>query len=121
MGAALICITPSRRGAVARSADAVDEFCRAVPLRSRKSAAIVGSTFLRQQPARAGAGDLAAALRNALRVSAHATADGATMRDRLRLLIRDEFGRGDVVYVDGWMLSRSEARLYALLAAAGRH
>lgn len=30
--------------------------------------------------------------------------------------IRNEFSRGDVVQVDGWILSRSETRLYALMA-----
>jgi hypothetical protein len=38
---------------------------------------------------------------------------------RLQTLVRDDYTRDNVVPVSGWVLSRTEARLYALSAAAG--
>lgn len=38
----------------------------------------------------------------------------ADLRRALHVALRSEFRAGDVVRVDGWVLSRSEARFYAL-------
>ena len=51
-----------------------------------------------------------------LRQSLGISESGAINTDQLRTQILGEFQNGDIVIVDGWHLSRSEARLYALLA-----
>jgi len=43
-----------------------------------------------------------------------------TLRDAIRDRSRRDFGAGDIVVVDGWVLSRTEVRLYALAALFGR-
>jgi hypothetical protein len=49
-----------------------------------------------------------------------ATLDRATLRRRVDRRIRADFAAGRVVSVDGWVLSRTEARLYALVNRAQR-
>ena len=51
-----------------------------------------------------------------LRRSVGVLQSGEIDSGRLRMQVLEEFRRGDVVVVEGWHLSRSEARLYALLA-----
>ena len=68
----------------------------------------LGQVYLAQEPPEAEAGRL----RQWLGVSRSGQLDPA----RLRFQIADEFRTGDLVIVEGWHLSRSEARLYALLA-----
>jgi len=48
-----------------------------------------------------------------------ATLDPAVLRRRVDHRVRADFGAGRTVSVDGWVLSRTETRLYALIAAAG--
>ena len=48
-----------------------------------------------------------------------AALDRAALRRRLDRRIRADFGAGRVISVDGWVLARTETRLYTLLAAAG--
>jgi hypothetical protein len=43
-----------------------------------------------------------------------------TLHHAIRVQSRRDFARGDIVTVDGWMLSRTEVRLYALAALFGR-
>ena len=52
-------------------------------------------------------------------VSNLAALDRAALRRRVDRRIRADFAAGRVVTADGWVLSRTEARLYALIAAAG--
>ena len=42
--------------------------------------------------------------------------DRETLQEHLELNRRVDFAVGDIVKVNGWLLSRSEARLYALAA-----
>jgi hypothetical protein len=48
---------------------------------------------------------------------------GAIRRDLLAAVGRaeEEFQRGEIVSCDGWVLSKSEARLCAMIAIADRH
>jgi hypothetical protein len=48
----------------------------------------------------------------------HLTA--GTLHDAIRVQSRRDFAHGTIVTVDGWMLSRTEVRLYALAALFGR-
>ncbi len=43
-------------------------------------------------------------------------ANGETFRIKVLRRIRDDFANGDVMRVDGWILSSTEARLYALVS-----
>lgn len=49
-----------------------------------------------------------------LRGEGHDRSSTADLRQSLHGVLRSEFRAGDVVRVDGWVLSRSEARFYAL-------
>ncbi len=44
----------------------------------------------------------------------------AALRDWLRAQSRHDFAHGQIVYVDGWMLSRTETRVYALSTLLAR-
>lgn len=44
------------------------------------------------------------------------SADPKLLAEQLAAQIKDEYRRGEAIQVDGWILSRSEARLYALIA-----
>ena len=44
-------------------------------------------------------------------------ASGGSLKDHLGNRVRDDFASGRVVSVEGWVLSETEARLYAALAA----
>ena len=68
----------------------------------------LGQAYLTQEPTEAEADQL----RLWLGVSRSGQLDPA----RLRVQIAEEFRTGELVIVEGWHLSRSEARLYALLA-----
>jgi hypothetical protein len=48
-----------------------------------------------------------------------ASATPASLKRGLRQAMASEFESEDVVFVDGWLLARSEARLYALHALVG--
>ncbi len=61
-------------------------------------------------------GDLAADLGTT--VADLAALDRRALRRRLGHAIRADFSAGRVVAVEGWVLSRTETRLYALIAAA---
>ena len=68
----------------------------------------LGKAYLLQEP-----GDIEPAQ---LRRSVGVLQSGEIDSGRLQMQIREEFRHGDLVVVEGWHLSRSEARLYALLA-----
>ncbi len=42
--------------------------------------------------------------------------DSQLLAEHLNKQVRDEYRRGEAIQVDGWILSRTEARLYALSA-----
>lgn len=69
----------------------------------------------------AGAHDLSSKLDQTLRahrLAPRGEAGADDLRAAFSALRRAEFASGEVVRVDGWILSRSEARYYALLALA---
>jgi hypothetical protein len=76
-------------------------------LRQRSSAAAVGARYLREHPA-----ERAAALRAPGPRGARAL-DATARRRALRRESARDFAEGRVVRVDGWILSRTEARLCA--------
>lgn len=60
--------------------------------------------------------DLADALDVAIRRKGTDPRGGQPLQEALADVRKKEFAAGDVVRVDGWVLSRSEARAYALVA-----
>jgi hypothetical protein len=48
------------------------------------------------------------------------TNDSAAELELLDDAVRADYVQGDVVLVDGWLLSRTEARLYALVTLVSR-
>ena len=84
-------------------------------LRHRSSAAAIGERYLRDHPA-----ERAAALRLSGPPAAGAS-DRSDWRRSLQHEVRRDFAEGRVVRVDGWILSRTEARLCAAVRlGAGR-
>jgi hypothetical protein len=83
-----------------------------------ESAAAVGRAYLSGHPADADEIRLAADLADALRSRGcdPLTAPPARLRAAIADQIRADFASGQVVSVEGWVLSRSEARLCALAA-----
>ena len=78
-------------------------------------ALLVGQRYLQLQSAEANLDVLAALLLERLQ--------SAALRDLqhdFSLAVQEDFGRGDVVHLDGWMLSRTEVRLCALAYLAER-
>jgi len=78
----------------------------------RDAAARIGEAYLRDWPAERDLGVLLASLDSAL---PGRSAAGTPFGD-LERVVREEYRRGDVVRVRGWLLSRSEARLYAVIS-----
>jgi hypothetical protein len=68
------------------------------------AARAIGKAFLRDYPGEADAAHLAARL---------------PRRHRLHMAISADFAAGKTVMVEGWVLSRTEARLCALVALTG--
>jgi hypothetical protein len=85
-----------------------------------ESAARFGSAYLALRPSERDAAGLAAAIRHTISVSgAAAGTDGPAERFSLvDAVVRAEYAHGEVEIVDGWLLSRTEARLYALVTLA---
>lgn len=74
-----------------------------------------GRAYLADFPAEADREALLKSLEAALLAEGPAVpVDAEAVFMRLDRRVRAEYIRGDIVLVDGWLLSRSEARLYAL-------
>lgn len=84
-------------------------------LPNRAAAATLGRAYLAASPAEADPGRLLSLLEATLGSDA---SDEAALLARIDRQLRSEYIRGDLVDVDGWLLSRTEARLYALAALA---
>lgn len=89
-------------------------------LRRRESAAVIGTTFLRQHPAEADPGHLSATITADLRARGcdPPRAGQSRVRRAIAEQMRADFARGRVIDVDGWVLSATEARLCGLAALA---
>jgi len=82
----------------------------------RTAAVAVGRWYLAGTPAEASSAVLTDAVGAALPAGALATR--AALRRAARSRIDHELATGDVVLLDGWIVSRTEARLCALAALA---
>ena len=81
----------------------------------------LGASYLREHPAEHDATHLADLLQQALTRFVEPThpTDADSLSAAAIAMINREYTEAQVVEVDGGMLSRSEARLYALLALTG--
>jgi len=80
------------------------------------AAATIGRRYLGTRPAEASAPWLAERLLGAGALDVPSDRNLAEIRQRLRSLRQADFQSGDLVYIDGWALTRTEARLMALVA-----
>jgi hypothetical protein len=80
------------------------------------AAAAIGRRYLGTRPSEASAPWLAGRLLGADALDLPRDRNLAEIRHRLRILRLADFRSGDLVYVDGWGLTRTEARLMALIA-----
>ena len=83
----------------------------------REAAARIGRGYLQAFPAERDAGHLARAILEAAEHGGHSlsgTIDARQAVAVLRQLVREDYVRDNAVSVDQWVLSRNEARLYAL-------
>jgi hypothetical protein len=87
-------------------------------LRRPDSAAAVGRAYLARYPTEAAPARLVAGIIDGWERDGFdaARAGRRALRRRLGEQVRRDFARGRVVSVDGWVLSASEARLFALAA-----
>jgi hypothetical protein len=84
----------------------------ALAFKHRQSAIAIGRRYLSRYPGDRQPRVLARGLGQA------GAGDAAAARAALRARVRDDFGRGDTVLLDGWVLARSECRACAALALA---
>ncbi len=82
----------------------------------REAAARFGARYLASQPDEARLPDLVAHLAAAIREARATGTNGGSRLAALRAWIRREYREADCVELDGWLLSRTEARLCALAA-----
>jgi hypothetical protein len=86
-------------------------------LRDPRRARVLGRSYRAQFRAEDHAGVLSGLIRSSLGLGDHgALLDHAALVALLDARVRAEFGAGDIVRVDGWVLARTEARLCALCA-----
>ena len=85
----------------------------------RESARVVGSAYLDRVPSESSAGRLVERISAGLPEGRRTllAASDAELRALLSEAIRSDFEADRVVDVDGWILSPTEARLYALTAS----
>jgi len=88
----------------------------------RQSAARIGRTYLDAHPEIRQCHTLITDIERTLKrqdTSVSLTADADQTASALQRLLRKEYARGEVVSVAGWVLSKTEARLYGLVAMIG--
>jgi hypothetical protein len=107
---ASIAVAPSRANGAAKAMVVED-----VKSWVAGDALLVGQRYLQLQGAEANLDVLADLLLERL----HSTTSSDLQHD-FSLAVQEDFGRGDVVHLDGWMLSRTEVRLCALAHLAER-
>jgi hypothetical protein len=81
-----------------------------------QAAARFGAVYLASHPSEQEASALTAAIRQTVSRFRQVRGNevGAEGFELLDQLVREEYARGEVIRIDGWLLSRTEARLYAL-------
>jgi hypothetical protein len=83
----------------------------------------LGQAYRQSRPAEQASDVLAEAVDRALTSELDGgtrAADPLQVIAALRRVVRAEYARGEVVEVQGWVLSTTEARLYGLVAALSR-
>ena len=80
-----------------------------------ESARLIGQEYLKVTPAEAAPALLATLIATSLPSRVQGATDGQ-LRELLWEGIRQDFAREHVVTLDGWVLSRTEARLYGLMS-----
>jgi hypothetical protein len=88
----------------------------------RQSAARIGRAYLDAHPEYRHCHTLITDIERTLirqDTSVSLTADADQTASALQRLLRKEYARGEVVSVAGWVLSKTEARLYGLVAMIG--
>lgn len=106
---------PARAGSILFPRKLPPWFDLLVP--QRQPAARLGRAYLESRPELAQRKTLLARLKEAAARqsdTASVPGDPEKMATRLRQAVREDYVRGDVVNVAGWILSVTEARLYAL-------
>jgi hypothetical protein len=83
---------------------------------NRQAVARLGNAYLAAHAAQRDAGVLIDAIDRALATTAAAPAAPVDNVALLQQRVRHEYTRGEVARVSGWVLSVTEARLYALVA-----
>lgn len=113
-------ILPSARSgwAAAASGDAPLSTRLTALLRNQHSARLVGLAYLRLAPEETNREVLCIKLLRALTLTDRTlrTADIAGLRRRVSSVVRRDFQQEQIVELDGWIISRTEARLCALAA-----
>ncbi len=85
-------------------------------LRRPDSAAFIGRAYLEAEPAEAELGRILALLLPGRSAAALAALPAAELRRLVTARHRGDFSEGRTVSLGGWILSRTEARLYAVAA-----
>lgn len=88
----------------------------AQPGADQAAAARLGRIYLETHPAEGDRNTLVGLIEEAMTPQTGDGADPAAMAAALQEAVREDYARDVVVPVDGWLLSVTEARLYALLA-----
>jgi hypothetical protein len=85
---------------------------------ARESARAIGTAYLKVTPGEQASGALSDALTRNLADGREALSalDDAALRLALSIQVRRDFETSDVIELEGWVLSRTEARLCALVA-----
>ncbi|MDB5409507.1 MAG: hypothetical protein JWL84_4419 [Rhodospirillales bacterium] len=83
-----------------------------------ESAAVLGAAYLRQAPGEATPESLVAGLFPGVTSSALERWSDAALRSALAQRLAEDFAQSRTVILRGWVLSRSEARLFAAAALA---
>ncbi|MCB1896077.1 MAG: hypothetical protein H6945_20865 [Zoogloeaceae bacterium] len=101
------------------ASDATDALPPWLSAIDRQAVEAIGAAYLAAHPDERDRAELRRRIEREF-VARRRTAGAQSAVSVLSALVRNEFREGRVVIVDGWMLSRSEARIYALavLAAA---
>ena len=111
--------TPSSVRSAASSSSSSSSAVRLAGLFARgQSAPRIGRVYLRQAPGERDATTLVRLIADSLAVDAAALhrMDGGALRQRIERRIRQDFAESRTTSVDGWVLSVTEARLYATTA-----
>ncbi|MCB1907360.1 MAG: hypothetical protein KDH15_08315 [Rhodocyclaceae bacterium] len=84
----------------------------------RSAAEALGTAYLAGHANEGDAGILLGLIEQVLVAGRRASGVAQPAVDVLAAVVREEFRVAEVVFVNGWMLSRSEARIYALAVLA---